>query len=146
MANLFGRKGFLGLVSIVLTLCLCVGMLVAIPTTVAAEETGTVEIWSGPKSDATAIQADFDTMSKDVAGNYIITNGEQLYSVIKLGGQGNSYKLANDIYLNNTSNFDNWTSAGGAPANKWDTAVNASSSITSIQPFTGALDGDGYTV
>lgn len=147
MANLFGKKGFLGLVSIVLTLCICVGMLVAIPTTVAAEGTETVEIWSGPKSDATAIQADFNTMSKDVAGNYLITNGEQLYAVIKLGGQGNSYKITNDIYLNDISNFDSWTNAGMAPADRtWNTAVASGGEISGIQPFTGVLDGDGYTV
>ncbi len=140
MKNLFGKKGFLGVVSIVLTLCLCVGMLVAIPTTVAAE--GDIQVWGGPKSDVTE---DYASIQQDADGNYLITTGEQLYAAIKKGGEGRKYKLANDIYLNDISNFDNWTSA--SPTNKWDLgATGSANNYSGVVNFSGSLNGDNHTI
>lgn len=143
MANLFGRKGFLGLVSIALTLCLCVGMLVAIPTTVAAE--GNVQVWDGSKP---AYSTDLFANGDGTEGNpFLVTTAAQLYAITVSGdsSEGKYYELMNDIYLNGDyANYNSW-SLGTNPTDSKGNALNLwSSSRNNI--FKGKFNGNGYTV
>lgn len=143
MANLFGRKGFLGLVSIVLTLCLCVGMLVAIPTTVAAE--GDVQVWDGSKP---AYSTDLFTNGDGTEGNpFLVTTAAQLYAITVSGdsSEGKYYELMNDIYLNGDyANYNSWSLGTNSTDSKGNALNLWSSSRNNI--FKGKFNGNGYTV
>ena len=72
--------------------------------------------------------------------DYLISTPEELSYVIKNGG-GKSYKLTNDIYLNDPEKID-WStgSADSTYISKvWYTASTAGN-------FYGTLDGDGHTI
>jgi len=72
--------------------------------------------------------------------DYLISTPEELSYVIKNGG-GKSYKLTNDIYLNDPEKID-WStgSADSTYISKvWYTANTAGN-------FYGTLDGDGHTI
>ena len=73
-------------------------------------------------------------------GVYEITNGAELAYIIKNGGGAdNTYKLKNDIFLNEISGI-NWSTGeavGGYLPSKWN--------FTNVA-FQGNIDGDGHTV
>ena len=88
-------------------------------------------IWDGTLSVPT---------EKDRAGNILIHNGNELAYVIKNGGGADkSYKLTDDIYLNDITKI-NWVTgraASGYTIQKWyDHNVN----------FQGSIDGDGHVI
>ncbi len=100
----------------------------------------TPDIWDG--SVATGFASGTGTESNP----YIIETPEQLAYLAKKVNSGNTYdgkfiKLANDIYLNDTTNWENWDTS--APANLW-TAIGDGSS--SSKCFNGTFDGAGYEV
>ncbi len=69
---------------------------------------------------------------------FIVTNGAELALAIS-SNQGNYYKLANDIYLNDTSKID------------WNTGVVEDSYVANqwfdhSKDFAGTIDGNGYVV
>lgn len=76
-------------------------------------------------------------------GNYEISTPEQLAYVIKNGGgEGNTYSLTNDIYLNDLSKI-NWTTGvavSGYIPNTWFTSDRVSGA------FNGTFDGNGHSV
>ncbi len=75
-------------------------------------------------------------------GNFAISNAEQLAYVIKNGGgEGNTYTLTNDIYLNDLDkvNWSDGTVAQDYTPNKWYQG-------NVVPPFTGTLDGNGHIV
>ena len=75
-------------------------------------------------------------------GNYEISNAEQLAYVIKNGGgEGKTFTLAADIYLNDLGkvNWADGTVEDGYTVNKWYMG-------NEVPPFTGTLDGNGYIV
>ncbi|MBQ9769248.1 MAG: hypothetical protein IJW27_03485, partial [Clostridia bacterium] len=113
------------LVSLVMILSAVSVSLVGI---VSAEES----IWDGTEK-----EPDADPENPDI---YLISSAEELAYVIKNGG-GKSYKLTEDIYLNDTEKID-WTTGvieDGYTPNVWYTADNAGN-------FYGTIDGDGHTV
>lgn len=85
-------------------------------------------VWDGTTSAPT---------NTDANGNVLISTAEEFAYIIENGG-GANYKLTNDIYLNATD-YINWSTGevtrGYAP-NSW--FYNA--------PFSGNIDGNGYTV
>ena len=74
-------------------------------------------------------------------GNYEISSASQLAYVIKNGGEGNTYTLTNDIYLNDLSKVD-WTN--GTVTDNY--AVNTWYQGNEVPAFTGTLDGNGHIV
>ena len=102
------------------------------------------EIWDG--SIATGFAGGTGTEDDP----YLISNGSELAYLAQEVNGFNSYsgvyfKLANDIYLNDTSNWESWAD-GDAPQNEW-TAIggyNIDEELTFS--FDGYFDGDGYAV
>ena len=76
----------------------------------------------------------------ETEGVYEITNGAELAYIIKNGGgAGNTYKLKNDVFLNEISGI-NWSTGevvGSYSPRKWN--------FTNVA-FQGNIDGDGHTV
>lgn len=76
----------------------------------------------------------------ETEGVYEITNGAELAYIIKNGGgAGNTYKLKNDIFLNEISGI-NWFTGevvGSYSPRRWN--------FTNVA-FQGNIDGDGHTV
>ena len=83
------------------------------------------------------------TAPKDLGnGNFYILDAEQLAYVIKNGGgEGNTYTLTCDIYLNDLRKV-NWTDGTVAD----DYTVNTWYMGNEVPQFTGTLDGNGYIV
>jgi len=86
------------------------------------------EIWDG------SVAESFAGGSGTAEDPYLIENGAQL---AKIGSEG-YYRLTADIYLNDTTDWENWTAEAG-PANVWEP-------IPVGAAFSGTLDGDGHTV
>ena len=76
-------------------------------------------------------------------GIYEIDSAEKLAYVVYTGGQGKSYVLTKDIYLNDISkiNWEDGTVVDGYTVRSWYTG--ASSGYTN---FSGTIDGNGYYV
>ncbi|MDO4608517.1 MAG: hypothetical protein Q4B40_04925 [Clostridia bacterium] len=136
---------------------------IGVDFTATAEVSAAPSIWGGYT--ANTPNAMFEGEGTAVKP-YLITNGDQLWKMIKsYGVQGNYtnvkydsktntfnagnvevfpayYQLANDIYLNDISKYDEWGSSGFdmSTLNNW--LVNAGNNAT----FFGQLDGNGYTV
>jgi len=86
-------------------------------------------VWDGTVADAFA--------GGDGTENnpYLIGNAAQLALLETHRNRSYHYRLIADIYLNDTSDWENWT-AESAPANVW----------TPISSLRMTLDGDGYTI
>lgn len=96
------------------------------------------EIWDG------SIAVGFESGDGSQASPYIIVTASQLaylaHSTLSGNDYGASYiKLGSDIYLNDTSNWQNWEN-GTVPTNVW-TCIGSNDA-----PFCGNFDGDGHTV
>ena len=131
---LFGKKTLSVLCTLALTLSVCMA---AIPTAYAetAPASGGIEAWDGETSTAPTKGSGSEN------DPYIIETAAELYYVVFEAGGGTKnqyYQLANDIYLNDTSNAD-WES--NSP-NVW-TSKNSSNNDTN---FRGYFDGNGYVV
>ena len=104
---------------------------------------GAGEVWDG------TVAGSFAGGSGTAEDPYQIANGAQLKRFAAIvngtltdGTQQNTAacgKLTADILLNDISNWTSWNETT-APANNW-TPIGSGS-----QPFTGTLDGDGYSV
>lgn len=95
---------------------------------------------------------DFETLlaelgEPDVDGFYHIKTPNQLHAVIALNGGGYSYKLDNDIILNEDyKNYASWGYTRNAPANTWDFTQSSWWNASAMNKFVGTIDGCGYTV
>ncbi len=98
-------------------------------TSISGDDKNPVD--SGPYWNGT-IATEFESGSGSETDPYIITKGSQLALAVSQSA-GYYYKLAKDIYLNNT-NLKNWQNAEGL--NEWVTTTG----------FNGHLDGDGHIV
>lgn len=104
---------------------LTVGMPVALATD------GETEIWDG------SIATSFASGTGTSDDPYIIETAAQLAYMVNCTStlSGKYIRLTNDIYLNDTSNWENWDST--PPANNWPLYNKA---------FAGYFNGNGYTV
>ncbi|MDY4622142.1 MAG: dockerin type I repeat-containing protein [Eubacteriales bacterium] len=96
------------------------------------------EIWDG------SISEGFAGGTGTEADPYLISNGAELAYLAQQTNSGISYQgsyfaLTNDIYLNDTTDWERWGN-DTAPANEW-TAIGTESS-----PFSGSFDGNGFAV
>ena len=94
-------------------------------------------VWNGSIASAFAYGMGTEGMP------YIIETASQLAYFAQSVNSGNKYmgmyiKLANDIELNYTNNWENWETV--PPSNTWTPIGNSRNS------FLGTFDGDGYTV
>lgn len=104
---------------------------------------GNTEIWDGTSSEP---QYNADTKT------YTVTNGKELAWVSEVTNgyvtsgtnfpsditfKGYNIELANDIYLNDTKDWTNWSNT--PPRNKW-------TSIGRRENFLGNFDGNNYTI
>lgn len=100
-------------------------------------------IWDG-KSTAPASTATGNSPEDPI----LITNGAELHYIIRTtGGEGKYYKLTNDIYLNDISQF-NWdigTPSSSYKYNSWFGYWNSSTSKPGT-PFSGHIDGDNHVI
>ncbi len=96
------------------------------------------EIWDG------SIATGFSGGSGTEEDPYLICDGSELAYLAQQVNGGNGYsgvyfKLTNDIYLNDTSNWESW-GTGAAPANGW-AAIGTWGNY-----FDGCFNGNGYAV
>ena len=95
-----------------------------------------IDVWDGSVSAP-------DKVSEEV---YEISTPEQLAFVIKTGGgEGNTYKLTKDIYLNDPDKI-NWSTGEAASGYTVNTWYNAPRGTADFVLFNGTLDGDGHVV
>ena len=90
------------------------------------------QIWNGQ------IATGFTSGTGNANDPFIVTNGAELALAIS-SNQGNYYKLANDIYLNDITKI-NWTTGvveDGYAANQW---------FDHSKDFAGTIDGNGHVV
>ncbi len=104
------------------------------------------KIWDGTAAESyaggTGTQAD----------PYLVSNGEQLLKMMNDGKkaydaktEGSYYKLTDDIYLNDISDFDDWSDTN-APANNWGSDSKSTAPNFYNKDFTGNVDGQGHTI
>ncbi len=98
------------------------------------------DVWDGTVADAYA------GGKGTKASPYIISNGEQLAKMMSDGKKAfdgeekaKYYKLSNDIYLNDISDYKLW-SGTVSPANIWGAGSDYA------KDFSGYVDGDNYTI
>ena len=108
--------------------------------------TPNVEVWDGIDETPSAVQ--FDGGEGSATNPYLISNGDQLYRMVLEGGKSANgaatyYKLTNDIYLNDVSEYDRWKTSASIRAglNNWcqDNALAG-------KHFFGTFDGDGHNI
>ncbi len=121
------------LLSAVMAVCLLFSI-VAVGMGVSAEET-VPEIWDG------SIATSFASGSGTSSNPYIVKNAAQLAYLTNSTStfSGKYIKLVNDIYLNDTTNWESWKNT--APKNKWTPIGEKADG-----GFEGVFDGGGYTV
>lgn len=108
------------------------------------QQASPVLLWNG------AAAAAFNAGSGTQEDPYIISSGGQLAYLANLVNEGNSYysschyKLGNDILLNETDNFENWSE--DAPENEWTPIGGTKLEDGSFSCFSGTFDGDDRTV
>lgn len=101
-------------------------------------------IWNG-KADKSWFTGEKDT--------YNISTAEQLAGFAQLvqdgadEGQfgGITINLTNDIILNDTTNWKNWT-VENPPANNWDPIGAIGGPVWGYRPFAGVFNGNGHTI
>ena len=109
------------------TVLFCILLLTICVSTTAASETPPPDIWDG------SVAASFAGGRGVESDPYLIANGAQLALVDTYPYA--HFKLIADIYLNDPTGWESWTSANG-PANVW----------SPIQDFYGSFDGNGRTI
>lgn len=119
--NIFGFKAF----SVLLSLSLLLGALWCVPA--FADEGTAVNVWDGTAA------TKFDGGDGTEANPYKISNGGQLYTMVKSGGNSAYYEIIEDIYLNDISN---------EYTNDWVDKIYDSDSYR----FLGTVDGKGHTI
>lgn len=98
-------------------------------------------VWSG-KADTSWYNS-----SKD---SFDISTPEQLAGLAELvnGGsglmEGKKFRLVNDIYLNDPTDYKNWSEK--PPANEWTPIGKSGNPISGYYPFCGILDGNGHSI
>ena len=88
---------------------------IGVDFTTVAETPANIEYWGGYDSAKVAIE--FSDGDGSSVNPYIITNGDQLFRMVyDFGKSANNeatyYKLANDIYLNDITDYDKWGTYG----------------------------------
>ncbi len=116
-----------------LSLVLAMLLVISILPTAFATSSGT-EVWDG------SIAKSFASGSGTEDDPYVIETASQLAYMASSNQtfSGKYVKLANDIYLNDTADWENWGTT--APANKW-TPIGKNSG-----GFKGTFDGDNHTI
>lgn len=119
------------LLSLLLAISLLLTSTALISTTVSATES---EIWDG------TVASSFASGTGTSSDPYIIKTSEQLAYLANVKSALNNIhiKLANDIYLNDTSNWEEWDT--NAPLNMWTPIGKIAES------FDGVFDGNGHTI
>lgn len=124
-------KAVTGLIALVLTLSIILSTFTGL-----FAAAGNLEVWDG--STATGFASGTGTATDP----YIIENGAQLRYLISLGADataGKVYKLAADIYLNDTT-AENWYTQSGL--NEWPLLSSTDASVA----FKGTFLGNGHIV
>ncbi len=116
---------------------LLITLFIALFTVMAAVTASAADIWDG------TVAKGFESGSGTESDPYIVKTPEQLAFLAKSVNSGTSYykkyiSLANDIKLNDTTNWKNWATA--APKNSWTPIGNRSN------PFSGIFDGRGHEI
>lgn len=75
------------------------------------------------------------------ANPYKISNGKELAYLLQTNNNGTSYSgkffaITNDIYLNDISDYDNWSLSSHKPSNTW----------AGLNSFAGTIDGRNHTI
>ncbi len=156
----YGRKviTFLSVLSILAVSVF--SALIGVDFTAVAQESQNINVWGGQHENIDKTQ--FADGSGSAVDPYIITNGDQLYSMVINKGQtpeGNPYyyKLANDIYLNDISNYNKWgkSSFDMSSLNNWNDVTKGgveyklsgnNYGLYQGADFAGVFDGDGHTI
>lgn len=115
------------LLSVVLAVCLIFSGAAGTFAFAAEEEGALSQVWDGTVASSFAS----GTGLKD--DPFIIETAEQLAYLVSVGASGKYIKLANDIYLNDTSDWTEWET--NPPQNAW-----VSTKIC------GYFDGDNHTI
>lgn len=102
--------------------------------TVCAQSVSQKNIWTGDVADG------FAAGSGTEVDPYIISNAEELAYFAKTVNSGKSFvgkylELSEDIYLNDISDYDNWSDTN-SPPNVWE----------GINDFAGSINGQGHTI
>ncbi len=142
----YGRK-LLTLLSVLSILAVSVfSALIGVDFTATAETPEVInDVWTGWHENAGKTQ--FDVGEGTAVNPYIISNGDQLYAMVynngKSGGAPAYYKLANDIYLNDISDYDKWGTDDFdmSSLNNWNDPI-----INYNAKFAGIFDGDGHYI
>ncbi len=129
-------------------------------TVVAQESQGDNNIiWGGQHENIEKTQ--FADGDGSAVNPYIITDGDQLYSMVVANGTSNGepayYKLANDIYLNDISDYDKWGKSDFdmSSLNNWNDITKdgveyklsgSNYGLYQGSSFAGNFDGDGHTI
>lgn len=122
-------------------------------TAVADTPESTTTIWGGYFNEIKSTQFEGEGTA---VNPYIIKSGDQLYKMVSTQGkiiinedkneygEPAYYKLADDIYLNDISDYDKWGKKGFdmSTLNNW----NDVSKLTNQLKFEGHFDGDGHTI
>ncbi len=143
----YGRK-LITLLSVLSILAVSVfSALIGVDFTATAESPEVIsDIWGGWHENVD--KTPFDAGEGTAVNPYIISNGDQLYAMVynngKSGGAPAYYKLANDIYLNDISDYDKWGTDDFdmSTLNNWNQASN----ISNFAKFAGTFDGDGHYI
>ena len=122
-----------------------------------AETPSNVEVWGGYDSQKLAIT--FDSGDGSALNPYIITNGDQLFRMIydlglSANDQATYYKLGADIYLNDITNYDQWSDDNfdRSALNNWyeNESYFANYYNGNLKPqnyaFHGNFDGDSHFI
>ena len=121
---------------------------IGVDFTTVAETPADIEYWGGYDSAKVAIE--FSDGDGSSVNPYIITNGDQLFRMVyDFGKSANNeatyYKLANDIYLNDITDYDKWGTYGFdmTTLNNW---YENESHFLYPAEFAGNFDGDGHYI
>ncbi len=135
------KKNFKSLLSLALSIFMILGMISCVFSVTAFADT---TVWDGTATDS------FAGGNGNWDNPFIIETPQQLAymaTVLNSGTgtayQGKNIKLANDIYLNDVSNYDSWGTT--APANVW-TSLGYFTSASAYRDFGGTFDGNNHTI
>ena len=128
--SVFNKKTARSLLSVILAFCLITTSVFSGGLLLTSAEQ--IQIWD--KSQSEPVDADTD-------GVFEINNASELAYVIRNGGDGKSYIITKDIYLNDTEkvNWQNGTAIGEYDINSWYGSYE-------VTAFSGKIDGNGHTV
>lgn len=144
-----GRK-FITLFSVLSILAVSAfSVLIGVDFFAAAETTpSNAEIWNGYDSSKVAVP--FSGGDGSAADPYIITTADQLFRMVydfgkSANNQATYYKLANDIYLNDITDYDKWGSKDFdmSSLNNW---YENEAHFEYPAQFLGSFDGDGHFI